>query len=154
MKMAPETSSSLPETITGELGGANGAVYVPVESIVPLAASPPATPFTIHVTEPTKSDMKVRLWPVVSVANDGLRLRINGEVLGAPAVCFDVEVGFVAGDPHPTHKSAAASSPTDRFRGPCRGYEFCTLSLSVLSHTAAQEYACTLELFSRATRSI
>src|SRR3954452_10786546 len=114
MKTRPEASSSRPETITEEFGGTNGAAYVPVESTLPLTASPPTTPFTIHVTGPTKSELNVRLWPVVNVADEGLRLRITGEVLGAAVLCPDVEVADSGDDPHPMQTNADASSPINR----------------------------------------
>src|SRR4051794_17721961 len=113
MKTRLEASSSRPETITEEFGGTNGAAYVPVESTLPLTASPPTTPFTIHVTGPTKSELNVRLWPVVNVADEGLRLRITGEVLGAAVLCPDIEVDS-GDDPHPMQTNADASSPINR----------------------------------------
>lgn len=110
-----EKFPNLPDTTTADVGGTAGAVYVPLVSIVPLVASPPATPFTIHVTEPTNGDENASVCPVVSVAEDGLRLKITDEAVGDPELCPDVEVdGFTVGVPHPAQNSDAASSPMDK----------------------------------------
>jgi hypothetical protein len=129
MKTPPEASCSRPETITEEFGGTNGAAYVPVESTVPLTASPPTTPFTVHVTGPTKSELNVRYWPVVNVADDGLRLRITGEVLGACAPWPDVEIADFGDDPHPMLRTLAANNPIVRSLGLSMRFEGYTLLL-------------------------
>lgn len=90
---------------------------------MPLVESPPATPFTIQVTEPTNGDENVTVCPVTSVADEGLSARTTDELLGVPELCPAVEVeGFCAGVPHPM-QSANASSPMVRGLGLFRGYK-------------------------------
>ncbi len=43
-------------------GSDPGAVYLPVESTVPKAALPPATPFTSQVSAPPEDEDAVNCW--------------------------------------------------------------------------------------------
>jgi hypothetical protein len=70
-------------TVTAVFGGEAGAVYRPVESIVPTVPLPPATPFTVQVTAllllPVTETVGVNCWvaPAAKVALVGLIVMVT-----------------------------------------------------------------------------
>jgi hypothetical protein len=97
-----------------EFGIVAGAVYTPVELIVPIAVPPPVTPFTCHVTtvfdDPATVAPKDFVAPARTFALAGETLTVTldpeGGVLGFPEFGFEpVELLVVA--VHPASATAA-----------------------------------------------
>ena len=97
-----------------EFGTVEGAVYTPVELIVPIAVPPPVTPFTCHVTtvfdDPATVPLKDCVAPARTLALAGLTVTVTldpeGGVLGFPEFGFEpVELLVVA--VHPASATAA-----------------------------------------------
>lgn len=84
-----------------ELGSFVGAVYKPVVLTVPMIASPPVSPFTLHVTE-------VLVDPVTVAVNccvaPPAMLAVVGEIVTATVV----ELELLLPPPHPAQTSAAS----------------------------------------------
>lgn len=87
-----------------ELGSFVGAVYKPVVLTVPMIASPPVSPFTLHVTE-------VLVEPVTVAVNCWVAppamLAVVGEIVTATAVELEL---LLLPPPHPAQTSEASTT--------------------------------------------
>ena len=116
-----------------ELGTVAGAVYTPVELIVPVAALPPATPFTCHVTAVFDDPATVAPKDFVAPART---FALAGETV---TVTLDPEggvVGLEAGELFvvPVHPASAAAASRETERSKCREADF--FHLSIRKHSA------------------
>ena len=118
-----------------ELGSVAGAVYTPDELIVPVAALPPATPFTCHVTAVFDDPATVALKDFVAPART---FALAGETV---TVTLDPEggvVGLEAGELFvvPVQPASAAAASRNTKSGECRKANF--FHLSIRKHTESK----------------